>query len=202
MANLDEFLKVNRCPHCSMHNPNLHSIFAPVTTLTDDRKNPRRWRGYVCASCGGVVIATASSDGHYCTKIYPSTETLDDVLPIKVKSYLQQAIDSVFAPSGSVMLCASSVDAMLKEKGYKKGTLNSRIKTATSDGLLTKEMELWAHEVRLDANDERHADEEATLPTIEDARQSIEFTKTLAEFLFVLPSKVQRGIDASKHKEA
>jgi hypothetical protein len=41
------------------------------------------------------------------------------------------------------MLCASAVDAMLKEKGYEEGTLNQRIDKAVEDHLLTKEMGTW-----------------------------------------------------------
>ena len=52
----------------------------------------------------------------------------------------------------------------------------------------------WAHEVRLDANDQRHADQAADLPTTEDAKRVIDFASAFAEFLFVLPSRVQRGI--------
>jgi len=51
----------------------------------------------------------------------------------------------------------------------------------------------WAHEVRLDANSQRHADESAPLPTKEEAEKTIEFAKALAEFLFVLPAMVSRG---------
>ena len=91
------------------------------------------------------------------------------------------------------MLCASSVDAMLKAKELKKGSLYSRIEKAAEQSLITKEMSLWAHEVRLDANDERHADEEAQLPTLEDAKRSVQFTKALGMFLFVLPSMVEEG---------
>jgi hypothetical protein len=51
---------------------------------------------------------------------------------------------------------------------------------------------------RLEANDQRHADDEAELPTVQDAKQAIEFTKTLGEILFVLPSKVRKGIEETK----
>ena len=129
--------------------------------------------------------------------IYP-LQAVNEDLPFKVKEYLQQAIDSVFAPAGSVMLCANAVDAMLKEKGYIEGSLYTRINLASEDGLITKEMAAWAHQVRLDANDQRHSDVNASLPTVDDAKQSIEFTQTLAEFLFVLPSKITRGINAAK----
>ncbi len=97
------------------------------------------------------------------------------------------------APAGAVMLTASSVDAMLKAKGYKDGSLYARIEKAAEDHLITKDMRDWAHEVRLDANDQRHADEEAPLPSNADADRSLTFANALAEFLFVLPAKVAEG---------
>jgi hypothetical protein len=91
------------------------------------------------------------------------------------------------------MLTASSVDAMLKSKGYKEGTLYSRIDQAAKDHVITEEMAAWAHEIRLDANDQRHSDEAAPLPNEADAEKVIEFASALAQFLFVLPARVARG---------
>jgi hypothetical protein len=87
-----------------------------------------------------------------------------------------------------------AVDAMLKLKKYKEGKLYARIENAVTDNLLTKEMGQWAHHIRLEANDERHADETAALPTRAEAEQSIEFAEALAEILFVFPTRVKRGI--------
>jgi hypothetical protein len=53
------------------------------------------------------------------------------------------------------MLCASAVDAMLKAKSYKDGTLYGRINQAAKDHLITPEMAKWAHDVRIEANDPR-----------------------------------------------
>jgi hypothetical protein len=198
MISLDDYLKLDRCPHCLIDKPNLRNIFSDFQTTSDDGKIQRNWRAYVCARCGGVITAYCTPHERIVRKIFPTPETVDAVLPEKVRNYLQQAIESTFAPAGSVMLCASAVDAMLKEKGFIEGNLFSRINKAVSDGLLTKEMATWAHQVRLEANDQRHADIEKELPTIEEAKQSIEFTRTLAEFLFVLPQKVTRGIEATK----
>jgi hypothetical protein len=98
------------------------------------------------------------------------------------------------APAGAVMLAASAVDAMLKLKGYADGSLYTRIEKAVTDHAITADMAKWAHAVRLDANDQRHADQAAILPTQEDAKRVIDFAAALAEILFVLPSRVQRGI--------
>ena len=91
------------------------------------------------------------------------------------------------------MVAASAVDAMLKAKGYSDGSLYSRINKAAEDHLITREMAECAHEVRSDANDQRHADGEAVLPAENDARRAIEFARALAEFIFVLPGRVKRG---------
>ena len=91
------------------------------------------------------------------------------------------------------MLAASAVDAMLKAKDYTEGSLYSRINSARDDHLITPEMAEWAHEVRLDANDPRHADETKPIPDTADATRVIEFTQALAQFIFVLPDRVTRG---------
>lgn len=197
---LDDHLKLNRCPHCSIDNPNLNNLTSDQNTTTDTNDNRRIWRMYKCSRCGGVVTASANPHNRVVLEIFPSLTSVNEVLPLKVKAYLQQAIDSKFASSGSVMLCASAVDAVLKSKNYKAGSLYSRIKLAIKDGVITEDMGTWAHQVRLDANDERHSDDDAIMPTVDDANQAIQFTQTLAELLFVLPSKVSRGIEASSNK--
>ena len=91
------------------------------------------------------------------------------------------------------MLTSSAVDAMLKDKGHKDGSLSARIEAAAKAHLITEEMAAWAHEIRLDANDQRHADEAASLPSAADAEKAIEFASALAQFLYVLPARVAKG---------
>lgn len=193
MAKLEFYLQLGRCPHCSMDKPNLECK-SEFRTTASNGSNTRFWRDYSCASCGGAVIAWSHSQGGQIGAVYPDVEKIDENLPTRVKAYLQQAIDSQFAPAGSLMLCASAVDAMLKEKGYVSESLYKRIDNAANDNLITTDMAKWAHRVRLDANDQRHSDINSDLPTIEDAAQAVQFTKTLAELLFVLPAKVNKGL--------
>ena len=89
---------------------------------------------------------------------------------------------------------------MLKAKGYKDGNLHSLINKAVNNHLITTEMGEWAHEVRLDANDQRHADDSAPLPTEKDAKRVIDFARALAQFLFVLPAMVAKGRKTTAHK--
>jgi len=100
---------------------------------------------------------------------------------------------AVVAPSGAITLCAAAVDAMLKAKDYREGTLYDRIEQAAGDHLITEGMAKWAHEVRLDANAERHADEDYQHPTPKHAQRCIAFVVALGEIVFVLPERVNEG---------
>ncbi len=187
-ANLD----VRRCPHCQIDRPNLASVQMFQTRDNLSGAN-RMWGIYACARCGGVVTASAQQQGQEVQEIYPSPMKVDDELLGTAKAYLEQAVASLHAPAGAVMLAASSVDAMLKAKGLTDGSLNSRINKAAEDHLITPEMAAWAHDIRLDANDQRHADPNAPLPSAEDARKCLDFAFALGQFLFVLPARVARG---------
>ena len=193
MPNLSPQLSLSRCPHCSVANPNLQ-MRHQTESSDHEGGNLRRWRFYECGKCGGFVTASAEQFNQPAREIFPSSTEIDENIPERAKSYLEQAVASVHAPAGAVMLAASSVDAMLKEKNYRTGSLYQRIEQAVHDNLLTTEMADWAHEVRLDANDQRHADEEATLPNENDAQKVIDFATAIAEYLFVLPARIQQGL--------
>jgi hypothetical protein len=195
---LGNSLPLARCPHCNIAHPSLDYVSA-VDTESNAKENHRRWMTYRCATCGGVTMAVASFlnvRNHILddiSDIWPSPQTVHESIPERAKAYLEQAIASIAAPSGAVMLTASAVDAMLKAKGLKDGSLNVRINSAAQNHLITPEMAAWAHEIRLDANDQRHDDEAGALPSAADAKKSIEFATALAQFLFVLPARVERG---------
>lgn len=192
-------LALARCPHCRVDTPSL--VEEAGTSTTDFRgKNERVWVFYACSRCGGIVTAYSNMYGGEVLDVFPSYVTVDESVPKSARSYLEEAIEAVSSPTASILVCNSSIDEMLKLKGYTVGSLYSRIDQAVKSHLLTPEMGVWAHEVRLTSNELRHADEQVLSPTIEDARRLIRFALALAEFVFVLPSKVQRGILESKSK--
>lgn len=194
-------LKLGRCPHCSVAEPLLQQV-TNFELQSSDRRYHYYWKIYGCSRCGKPVVGGCVHGSTTVDMIYPQPETIGASMPPKVASFLRQAVESVHAPSGSIMLCASAVDAMLKERGLKDGNLYPRIEAAVKSGLITPDMGKWAHEVRLDANDERHADVDASIATHDDARKCIEFAKALAEILFVLPARIQRGLEGKIAPEA
>ncbi len=193
MYTLGPQLNLDRCPHCNIDQPSLVMV-SELQTVNYQSTDPRHWRIYKCVRCGGIVSAAARAADQTVQEIYPEASDIDDDLPERAREYLKQAKNSLHSPAGAVMLAASAVDAMLKEKTYKEGSLYARIDKAAADNVITADMAKWAHEVRLDANEQRHVDEDVALPSTNDAQRSIDFVVALGQFMFVLPARVQRGL--------
>ena len=127
-------LDLPRCPHCGVDLPDLR----PQFNATDFQGVNRFWAFYACARCCGVVTGRANNWDQDVLQLHPSTEVeLDDDIPERGRVFLRQAIDSTRSPSGAVMLAASAVDALLKAKGLKVGSLYERINEATAQHLIT-----------------------------------------------------------------
>lgn len=199
-------LPLARCPHCAVANP---SLLRKVEVETAPARSPMsgvasslHWHVFVCQTCGGLVAgALAKEKGQYLPSpiapiyhwLIPSPAAVASSLPPRVAHYLGQARETLTSPSASVVMAASAVDAMLKAQGYKDGSLYARIEAAAQDGLITKAMAAVAHDVRLDANAERHVDDAAPAPTDQDAQRCFDFAEALAELMFVLPARVKRA---------
>lgn len=207
MPRLGTNFELDRCPYCHVDHPQFQLLSGTLRTTAHDGRNQRAWRLYACARCGGVVLAHTMnySDSNSESKLkdtnaegwIPNTQSISNEIPADPKHYLNEAITTQYSPSASVVMSAAAVDAMLKEKGYVKGSLNDRIDEAATKHLITADMSAWAHDIRLEANSVRHADKAAGRATQEDAQRCLEFALALAEFLFVLPARVSKGRKAA-----
>lgn len=204
---LGPLLALERCPFCSLHTPKLER-YADFQSMGIADKRRRHWAVYVCANCGNATLAMGETpsgvkqDTDHVKQTFPAepAEAIPEELPEKARVFLKEAVDSPNAPNAACMVIASALDEMLKAKGLTNGSLYSRIESATKgeNPLLTDEMRQWAHDIRLDANDQRHADTEAAHSTQEDHHRQLEFAKMLGHILYVLPARVKRGIDRAQ----
>lgn len=180
------------CPHCGRSDPTLSKIAALNTVSVREKRNIH-WLIYACNSCGGIVAGRGINDGAEAEDYFPKSPTVSPDVPDPAANFLSQALTTKHAPAGCMMLCASAIDAMLKVHGIAEGSLHARIDQAAEEHLITDGMAQWAHKVRLDANDQRHADMGVSPPSLVDAERSLKFALALAEFLFVLPAQVREG---------
>jgi Domain of unknown function (DUF4145) len=191
-------LKLPRCPYCGIAAPLLSDRWTGVTEGSDGQ---RIWHTYECSVCGGVVLGFAPASNPHKGEVYPRLSLPHEAIPERAREFLRQAQETYFQPAASIAMSGSAIDSILKAKGYKKGTLYERIDQAAADHIITDDMAKWGHQIRLDGNDQRHhAEENAPLPTQADAERCAEFALALAEVMFVLPSRVKRGIEATQKK--
>lgn len=202
-----ELTGVSRCPHCSIADPRLAKVWQ-VESLPRATVGPNRaWAVFACGTCGHGVLAQgheAAQNTLLCAveRLYPAPREAHDDLPPTARTYLQQAYETLHAPDAAAVMAASAVDAMLKDLGYREGSLYQRIDKAVTDGTLTSGMAKWAHSVRLEANRPRHADDADPHLTAKDAKQSVDFAEALGSFLFVFTKRVERGIATAERSQA
>lgn len=190
--------KIRQCPHCGVATPLLSLVGKPK--LHYKKEYDQFWYfAAQCSRCGHQTLFYGANGTHcdesddiYIQEHYPPLRKANDELPTRALKFLQQAMESKHAPDGALMLSASAIDAMMKEIGYKDGSLYARIEQASTDGVLTRQMQEWAHEIRLSANEPRHADDQFEGATPEEAEQALEFASALGEYLFVLPARVSK----------
>jgi hypothetical protein len=186
-------MELKRCPHCGIENPNMVNT---AGFKGNARTSDRSWGTYACSSCDGIVLACTRQLFDQIAAFYhqqPQDLAVDASFPPRAKAFFEQAVSSLNAPAGAVMLAASSVSAMLKEVGYSEGSLFSRLEQAADDKVISEDMVQWASWVGLDKEEDDDEGDEA-LPTTEDAHRLLEFAKIMGEWLFAFPERIKLGI--------
>ena len=192
-------VSLERCPHCNVARPHLTECHV-VNPLTGTRPETGdfRWRAFQCTFCDSLVTAKEHKGGVRPTapEIFPEPQSIPTSIGDPARGYLEQAIRIVEqAPDAAAMMASSSIDAMLKDKGYGgRESFHNRIDKAVNNGLLTKEMGRWAHQVRLVSNDPRHADEDKPHVDKEEAEVMVMFAEALGDILYELPARALRAI--------
>ena len=198
-------LALLRCPHCEIAKPLLSST--PLH-YDNSRSNDQVWVAYICSNCRDVVTARGHNEVvssasrrrrvTWADAVFPDTKAVQEQVPESARRYLEQAHRTLGeAPDAAALVASSSVDAMLKNKGFndRKKSLHDRINQAVESRLLTEDMGKWAHHVRFVSNNPRHADEQDPHVEPEQARIVVDFADALGEFLFVLPGRAEKAIN-------
>lgn len=186
---------LTNCPHCSVSNPVVVKLWRSERPLPRaDGGEASMWASYCCTTCGSMISAKGT-EGHdvanpFVEEIFPDIWEVDEIVPARVSNYLSQAHRTMQSPDASVVMSAACIDAMLKDNNLADGSLYNRIDAAVEAGILTQNMADWAHRVRLDANNPRHADEAVPHMSIDDAQRAFDYANALTEYLYLLPSRM------------
>ncbi len=67
-------LELERCPHCSVYNPNLSIVGGDIGTQNYDGSDERTWKIYTCSKCAGVVSAYSTKQSNKVVEYFPSQQ--------------------------------------------------------------------------------------------------------------------------------
>lgn len=176
------------CPNCNAHS-----------NLTERAKHRRDYHGLTvdytieeCNNCEQHFLVIVNADTGKRLNIFPKTlpRTVDKLIPSPIKEDFEEALlcYSVSAYRGAATIARRAVQMICLNKGASKSKkLNEQIDELLVSGVVTKDIQEWAHEVRFLGNDAAHPTKNEV--SEEDARDILELLESLCEVLYVTPAK-------------
>jgi len=161
-----------------------------------------------CPNCGGAIAAwQAIEEDHFAnllwgpaTRVWPRPEhNLSDRIPTNVRATLEQARSTfqVEAYDACAVMCRRAIEELAQRFNAGGRDLNEKLEELNNAYVIDEQMLEWGHELRLEGNRGAHASDERV--SREDARDMLEFTETICNFVFVLSQQFR---DFKQRKES
>jgi hypothetical protein len=121
----------------------------------------------------------------------PEDNRVNPRLPAPLKSAYSEAI-SCFkskAYTATAIMCRKTLEGICVEHGAKGNNLVSNLKELKDNGVIENRLFEWADALRISGNEAAHDVTVTTSP--EDARDILEFTNALLEYIFTFRDKFE-----------
>lgn len=176
------------CPKCNAHSN--------LTTRANYRKH---YNGHTvnysieeCNNCEQHFLVSVSETTGKRMAIYPNVlpQAVDSLVPNPIKDDFEEALlcHSVGAFRGAAALARRTVQVICLDKGAAKSKrLQEQIDELFTNGIITKDIQEWAHEVRFLGNDAAHPTRNEV--SEEDAKDILGLLESLCEVLYVTPAR-------------
>ena len=197
------------CPHCNA-TATYTTIFTTLPERLVDLQMDKTYHALVSCdaeNCGGITllilkgveISLGRSNFRYTTELvdqYPKrTPKPHESIPPQVADDYIEAIKcfDVGTWKASVVMCRRALQGSVIEKGAKEDKLVDQIDELYGQQIITKDIKDWAHEIRLTGNIGAHPDKDGLEDvTEEDAKELIDFMEEYLNYVYIMPSKVER----------
>lgn len=133
--------------------------------------------------------------------LYPAREKVSAAIPRPIASALNEAMNCfrASAHTASVIMCRKALEGMCRERGISVAPLARSLDEMKKKGIIDAQLEEWASLLRVSGNDAAH-DMEVTFEA-RDARDILDFTVALGEYLFTFKQKFDEFVQRrSKRK--
>lgn len=118
------------------------------------------------------------------TTLYPRGRELDATVPKQVAASFNEASSCLTAEAytACAIMCRRTLEALCAHHGVGKGTLGENLTKLKKSGVIEQRLFDWADQLRIVGNEAAH-DVASVVPKM-DARDLLEFTRALVEYVF------------------
>jgi hypothetical protein len=184
------------CGHCDSTVAAV--VVGQLAGEVDDPYDAYRISVARCPNCGGAIVALqgiqedqlAQLDWGRATRVWPKPESdLNPNIPANIRATLEQARSTfqINAYDACAVMCRRAIEEIAKRFGAGGNSLYVQLEQLNDQLIIDEKMLDWAHELRLEGNRGAHASDERV--SREDARDMLDFTETICNFVFVLSEK-------------
>jgi hypothetical protein len=106
---------------------------------------------------------------------------------------------SIRSYRASILMARSVLEATAKDKGIDKGSLASKIDGLEKSGVISKQIQDEAHEIRYLGNDMAHGDFVEPVSE-EDADDMLGFLATFLDYVYQMPAAIRRRQETRKNR--
>lgn len=178
------------CQYCSA----LVDAIVKASYDDDDGESPPvRSTFAMCPQCHAPLLALQENFGNGWDtprRVYPDDEfRLGVQVPELLRNSFGEAQKSfkVRAYTASAIMCRKTLEGLCVDKGFKSGTLATRLKDLRDAQVIESRLYEWADQLRLSGNDAAH--DLAITIAHEDARDIMEFTQALLEYVYTFEAR-------------
>jgi hypothetical protein len=170
------------------------------------------WDVYKCVECGNLTFVAwrrvfEGFQNRYDFDSAPFKRgdiAAPKELPAMVATAYVEACKNIKSEAwnSAAAMARRAVQAATRERGAQGGSLYEEIKYLGAQGLLTKDLMDWAHEVRGIGNAGAHPDEIGGDVTEADARDAVNFAIYFLTYVYTVPAEIERARAAKAGKKS
>lgn len=152
---------------------------------------PSRYELWKCPNCNKPFLLD-NDDVFGVAVLYPPEDNrVNPGLPAPLKSAYREAISCFKAKAytATAIMCRKTLEGICVEHGVRGNNLVSNLKELKDKGIIENRLFEWADALRISGNEAAH-DVTVTISP-EDARDILEFTNALLEYIFTFRDKFE-----------
>lgn len=132
-------------------------------------------------------------------RLFPSEEKeVNPSLPESIRNAYKEALSAFKAKAytASAIMCRKTLEGICSVHGMKAKNLSLALKEMRSKGIIESRLFEWAEALRISGNEAAH--DVGTTISSQDAKDIIEFTDALLEYVFTFKDKFNKFIERRK----